>query len=284
MFINSLILSVTLTGTPAYPRAELLIEPAELAKMPVKFRVFDVRSKEKYLQGHVPYAVWLDAGVWSKAFARQQDPGEWEKLLGSAGIDPGKPMVIYDHSLSKDAARIWWILRYWGCKDVRLLNGGWQGWRDGDWPTSRKQEDPAVQSLKLGAARSTLFATKKSVLDALKEKKTQIIDCRSAAEHGGDTKLAKKGGSIPGALHLEWSDLLDKKTQRFKSAGALRDMFKKAGIDLTAPAVAHCQSGGRSSVMAFAMELMGARNVANYYHGWSEWGNAVDTPVAVPMK
>lgn len=284
MNLMSILLCTALVGDNAYPRKDLLIEPNELAKMAGKIQVLDVRARDKYLKSHLPKAVWVDANLWSKEFAKQQDLGKWERLVGDSGINPREPIVIYDDALSKDAARIWWLLRYWGCKDVRLLNGGWRGWLDRALPVSKESVTAAMLKIELGKARSGLFATKQSVLDALKEKKTQIIDARSAAEHCGDAKLASKGGSIPGARHLEWSDLLDKKTQRFKSPDELRDIFKKAGIDLAAPAVAHCQSGGRSSVMAFTMELMGAKHVANYYRGWSEWGNADDTPVAVPKK
>ena len=70
----------------------------------------------------------------------------------------------------------------------------------------------------------------------------------------------------------------------FKSAQELQKVFKKADIDLTKPSVAHCQSGGRSSVMVFAMELMGASDVRNYYRSWAEWGNADDTPIELPKK
>jgi len=80
-----------------------------------------------------------------------------------------------------------------------------------------------------------------------------------------------------GAKHLEWSDLLDKDTQRFKPADELRKLFKEAGIDLYEPTATHCQSGGRASVMAFGLELMGAKDVSNYYKSWAEWGNADDT-------
>ncbi|MBM4067964.1 MAG: sulfurtransferase [Planctomycetes bacterium] len=284
MCLMHLLLSVALTGTADYPRKELLIEPADLARMPGQFLVLDVRAKPRYLQGHIPNSVWIDAELWSQSFARHQDPGKWAMLLGGAGIDPGKRIVIYDAALAKDAARIWWILRYWGCEDVRLLNGGWPGWLDRELPVDKEPATPAKLKIELGKARSRLFATKQSVLDALKEKKTQLIDARSAAEHCGAAKLARRGGGIPGAIHLEWSDLVDKKTQRFKGPDELLRIFKTAGIDLAAPAIAHCQSGGRSSVMAFAMELMGAGNVANYYRGWSEWGNAEDTPVVVPKK
>ena len=85
------------------------------------------------------------------------------------------------------------------------------------------------------------------------------------------------------AKQLEWIDLLDKDTQRFKSAADLRKLFEEAGIALDRPTATHCQSGGRAAVMVFGMELMGANDVSNYYASWAEWSNAVDTPV-VPGK
>ena len=99
-----------------------------------------------------------------------------------------------------------------------------------------------------------------------------------------DLKKAERGGSIPGATHLEWSDVLDPKTRRFKTPATLAKLFKDAGVNLGRPQVTYCQSGGRAAVLAFALELMGAREVRNYYRSWSEWGNAADTPVVTPKK
>jgi len=111
-------------------------------------------------------------------------------------------------------------------------------------------------------------------------KKVQIIDARSESEFCGDNKLQnQRGGHIPGAVHLEWSDAIHPDTHKFRSAADLVEIFTDAGIDLTKPSVTHCQSGGRASVMAFTLELMGAKEVSNYYRGWSEWGNTEDTPV-----
>ena len=104
----------------------------------------------------------------------------------------------------------------------------------------------------------------------------QIVDARADNEYAG--------GAIPGALNLEWKNVIDTKTQRFKSAAELEQIFKKAGIDLAKPTVAHCQSGARSSVMVFAMELMGAADARNYYRSWAEWGSATDTPKVVHQK
>jgi thiosulfate/3-mercaptopyruvate sulfurtransferase len=118
-------------------------------------------------------------------------------------------------------------------------------------------------------------------LSSLTGQKLQIVDARSKAEFCGvDVLSNKRAGAIPGAKQLEWSDLIDKETQRFKSAAELSRLLASAGIDLIHPTVTHCQSGGRASVMAFGLELMGAKDVSNYYRSWSEWGNSADTPIA----
>ena len=112
----------------------------------------------------------------------------------------------------------------------------------------------------------------------------QVVDARSEGEFCGIEKMNnKRGGSIPGAKHLEWIDLLDKDSQRFKPSGEIGKLFADAGIDLKEKTATHCQGGGRASVMAFGLELMGARDVSNYYKSWAEWGNADDTPI-VPGK
>ena len=101
---------------------------------------------------------------------------------------------------------------------------------------------------------------------------------------GGLPALLGQLAKVPGALHLELTEAFDKQTQKFKSPAELALVLKNAGIDVARPTVTHCQSGGRSSVMAFTLELMGAKEVANYYRGWSEWGNAADTLIVTPKK
>ena len=90
--------------------------------------------------------------------------------------------------------------------------------------------------------------------------------------------MSKRGGHIPAACHLEWSDLVDK-DGRFLDAAALRARLEKLGIKPGEPVITHCQGGGRASVDAFALERLGLPT-RNYYLGWSDWGNAEQTPVA----
>ncbi len=269
----------------AYPRAELLTEPKALVANLDKYRILDVRSKADYEKGHLPNAVWVDHNEWAKTFATQQKLEFWAERIGNLGIRHKTEVVVYDDGSTKDAARIWWILRYCTVSKVSLVNGGWYGLTAANAPVSDKNVTVIPKTFAIAKPTTGLLADKGTILDILKNKTgTQIIDTRSEKEHCGDTKLAKRGGAIPGAIHLEWTESLDPKTKRFKNASELDKIFKDAGIDLKKKSVTHCQSGGRAAVMAFTMELMGADSVSNYYRSWAEWGNDAETPIVMPKK
>jgi len=268
-----------------YPRKDLLVDASDLAKpeFAQRYRILDCRSKQKYLAGHIPGAAWVDHADWSKAFGQGQDEAGWAKRLGALGIDIDSSALIYDDTASKDAARIWWILRYWGVKDVRLLNGGWLAWKSSSSKVATEESTYSSPMPTLHPQHDRL-ATKNQLLDSLKNKSFQIIDARTMGEFCGTEKTAKRNGAIPGAVHLEWIELLDKESQRFKNAEELSKIFRESGIDLGNPSVTHCQSGGRAAVVAFALELMGSKQVRNYYRSWAEWGNADDTPIVKPKN
>lgn len=268
-----------------YPQAVLLMEPVELAKSPETFVILDARSGPNYAELHVRDAIWVDHDEWSKAFGDGNDAEGWSKRIGDLGIDAKTRVVVYDDNDNKSAARIWWILRYWGVEDVRLVNGGWKGWFKEHLPFgSGTPVPPEPKSFKAEAIADKL-ATKEELLRSLEKHDLQIVDARSAGEHCGTEQLKnKRAGAIPGAKHLEWSDLIDKETGRFKSADDLKQLFSAAGIELDRPTATHCQGGGRAAVMAFGMELMGAPQVSNYYKSWGEWGNADDTPIEQKEK
>lgn len=270
-----------------YARPRLLMEPAELAKPEVgrQFVILDARKQEAYAAEHIPGALWVDPEAWKAAFADGKDVEGWSKRIGQLGIDAGAKVVVYDDVSNPDAARIWWTLRYFGAGDVRLLNGGWKAWKSAGFATnSEKVPSPKPAEFK-AAPRKKRLVTKDQVLRSLTDKSLQIVDARSEKEFCGiDLKENARGGAIPGAKHLDWSNLVDPATKRFKSPEELKRIFDKAGIDLGRPTASHCQSGGRASVMAFALDLMGAKDSRNYYRGWSEWGNLKDTPIVVPEK
>ena len=269
-----------------YPRADLLLEPSELVKPDVgkEFRILDARPKSDYQTSHIPNAVWVDHDAWSKAFAQGQDAKKWQPLIGQLGINIDTRVVIYDDQSTNRAARIWWILRYWGIRDVKLLNGGWKGWAAAH--SSTAQDVPKIEATEVTLTpHPERLATKDLLMKWLQKREgrpVQIIDARSESEYCGEADTAKRNGAIPGAIHKEWTEVIDKKNQRFKSPQELAELFKEAGIKLDQPSVTYCQSGGRAAVMAFALELMGVESVRNYYLSWSEWGNAEETPIEKP--
>jgi thiosulfate/3-mercaptopyruvate sulfurtransferase len=128
--------------TKEYPRAELLMEPTALAKAGVaaQFVVLDARPKKAFTVNRIPGACWVDEAEWAKVFGSGADAEDWSGRIGSLGIDRDSKVVVYDGSCFTHAARIWWILRYWGVTDVRLLNGGWQGWKKAGLPL--EQDNP----------------------------------------------------------------------------------------------------------------------------------------------
>jgi thiosulfate/3-mercaptopyruvate sulfurtransferase len=284
--IAALLLSGSYVMAGQYPQPSLLVEPAELAKPAVteKFVILDARDRAKYDAGHIAGARWVDHATWAKAFQDGNDAEGWSANIAALGIGQDAKIVVYDDDWDKEAARIWWILKYWGVADVRLLNGGWKAWSAAGLPVQKELPPAAATTKFVAKSQSGRLATKQELLDSLKGQTLQIVDARSEGEFcGTDAAKTKRTGAIPGAKHLEWIDLLDKDSQRFKSPAEIGKLFADAGIDLKEKTATHCQSGGRASVMAFGLELMGAKDVSNYYKSWSEWGNADDTPI-VPGK
>ena len=267
---------------PAYAKPAMLVEPAELVKQVGGSVILDARPKKEYDAGHIPGAVWLDLAAWSKAVTSDDSRDGWSARVGALGIDGKSPVVVYDDERSRDASRVWWILRYWGVPEARVLNGGWKGYLAAGGKSTKDLPTvtPAKPDLKREPDR---LATRAQIQGMLRSGgNDQLLDARSEGEHCGDKKMAKRGGAIPGAKHLEWTDTLDPKTGRFKSADELTKLFKTAGLDLDKPTTTYCQSGGRAAVAAFVVELMTGKAARNYYKSWNEWGNADDTPVVTP--
>jgi len=265
----------------AYPNAGILIEADTLARLKDKtVLVFDVRDEKAYLAGHIPGAVRLPAAEWGKAVP--DTPEAWARRLAQVGVRD-TPVIVYAGADVRDAARAWWLLKYAGAEDVRLLNGGFPAWEKAGGNVEMKENIARPVDPTKPTARPDRLAEKKDMLSILKDKSSQILDARSDDEFCGTAGAAKRKGHIPGATAIEWTELLtaDKK---FKSPEDLKKLFADRKVDLEKPAVTYCQSGGRAAVLAFGLELMGAKNVRNYYKSWSEWGNAEDTPVEVPKK
>jgi thiosulfate/3-mercaptopyruvate sulfurtransferase len=208
---------------PAYPNPRLLVEPEELAKNTSQFRVLDVRAKPSYDDGHVPGSVLAITGPWSRAVTEgTADAALWKRELAAVGVTPTRPVVVVSDDV-RNAARVWWLLSLAGVPDVRLLNGGWDAYVAAKLPVSKEATTATAppHDWKPSPERQ---ASKEDVAGLVgKQRPGKVLDVRSAAEY--------EAGHVPGAVRLEWSELLDPKTKKFKPAAELAKLLKERNID-----------------------------------------------------
>jgi thiosulfate/3-mercaptopyruvate sulfurtransferase len=206
-----------------YPNPKLLVEPEVLAKSPQKFRILDVRPTEEFKKGHAPGAISVQLGPWSKAVnAGKADAEFWKKELARAVVSRNVPVVVVADDV-RAAARGWWLLSLAGVEDVRLLNGGWGAYRSAKGRVTTDAISAAVRPEDWAPAPERQ-ATKDDVLGIVNKKRPgQIIDARSAEEY--------EAGHVPGAVRLEWSEVIDPRTGKFKPAAELAKLLKERDID-----------------------------------------------------
>jgi thiosulfate/3-mercaptopyruvate sulfurtransferase len=243
-------------------------------------RLLDARSRADYDKGHIPGATWVDVKAAEALAARSgglTDRPSWDSWITPLGIGPDAQVLICDANRQLDAARLWWLLGYLGVDRVGLIDGGVPLWQKQGRPVTTAVPEVEPRPFRV-AFRTERHATRADVLDALKAGGAQVIDARSVGEFTGAEKRSKRGGHIPAACNLEWSGLVDP-DGRFLDAAALRSKLGTLGVKPGEPVITHCQGGGRASVDAFVLERLGFPT-RNYYLGWSDWGNADETPVA----
>jgi thiosulfate/3-mercaptopyruvate sulfurtransferase len=245
-------------------------------------RIVDMRQTG-YADGHVPGAVALSPVAIRDAKAPPTflpSPAAFEAMMAQLGIGDATRVVVYDERGGIYAARLWWILSYYGHPNVALMNGGWI-----KWTAEQRAAVTAVPSP--AAARFTArpqpgwVATAADVVAAIDKPGVTIIDARTQAEiEGKDLRNIKRGGFIPSSTPVYWEDLLDAQKKTFKPADELKKIYEDRGIVPTKEVIAYCQVGMRASVDLFALHLIGYDKLRNYYGAWEEWGNRDDLPLA----
>jgi thiosulfate/3-mercaptopyruvate sulfurtransferase len=163
-----------------------------------------------------------------------------------------------------------------------MLDGGVKAWVADGLELTTDIVTPTASDWH-GNANPGKIATWKQVLDRIGSDGTTILDTRSDAEYYGEAVRAKRGGAIPGAVHLEWKQNLSP-DGRFKSADELRRMYEQKGIRPDREVVTYCQGGYRAAHSYLALRLAGFSNVLNYTGSWKEWGDREDLPIAHPRR
>jgi thiosulfate/3-mercaptopyruvate sulfurtransferase len=270
-------------------RASLLITPPQLAAelaSPAPPLVIDCRPAEEFAAGHIASAVHLD--LWGVSLIDTSDAPlrafMWMigHVFANRGVTPERPVVVYEADSGMRAARAFWFLEYLGHPNVRVLDGGSNAWVAAGQPLTTVAMAPTPSSWH-GHADPSKIATWADVRDRLGRADVAIVDTRSDAEYFGDAVRAKRGGAIPGAVHLEWKQNLTP-DGRFKSDAELAQMYAEAGVTPEAEVITYCQGGYRAAHAYLALRLIDYPNVRNYTGSWKEWGDREDLPVERPRR
>ena len=245
-------------------------------------RIVDMRQGG-YAEGHVPGAVHLSPVAIRDAKAPPTflpTPAAFEALMTQLGIGDRTRVIAYDERGGIYAARLWWILNYFGHTDVALMNGGWLKWAAERRATSGDVPPPAPARF-TARPRPEMVATAADVVQAINKPGVRIVDARTTGEiEGRDLRGIRRGGFIESSVPVYWEDLLDPQTKTFKSADDIKAIYQARGILPSHQVIAYCQVGMRASVDLFALHLIGYSNLRNYYGAWEEWGNRDDLPIA----
>jgi thiosulfate/3-mercaptopyruvate sulfurtransferase len=200
-----------------------------------------------------------------------------DHLFNLRGVDQNTPVVVYDDQSGIRAARAFWFLEYFGHPRVQILNGGFGAWIGAGLPVTR-EASPPPKSTWTGSAQAETLATWRDVKDRLGRPGVVILDTRSDGEYLGTTVRARRGGAIPGAVHVEWTRNLGP-DGAFKPADELRAMYESAGVTPDKEVVTYCQGGYRAAHGDLALRLLGYPRVRNYTGSWKEWGDREDLPI-----
>lgn len=209
----------------------------------------------------VPINDWIERAKETQSGL--DDLACWQREINALGVGPDAVSVVLDDGHMTEAARVWFILQYFGLPVV-VLNGGLAAL---DWTPQQAPRRTEPLTLRPGSGKVGL----KDRLSLRAElEQIQVFDARSAAEfRGEDLKGNARGGHLPGAAHLPHDALLD--GTHLRPVAELAEMLDVAGLDGSRPIVSHCNGGGRAALAALAAVLAGRDDVHVYYLSFADW-------------
>ena len=257
----------------------------------VRIAEVDYDPKANYQLGHVPGSVLFD---WKQDI---NDPisrnvlskQACEDLLQKAGVNDDTTLVLYGDFNNWFAAFAFWVFKYYGYKDIRIMNGGRKKWLEEDRPVTKDIPNYSRGNFKASEPDKNIRVFLNEVKQALDAKdRIKMVDVRSPKEFTGEilappeypTEHAQRGGHIPSAVNIPWAQAVNDNDGTFKSADELKKLYESKGITQDKEIIAYCRIGERSSHTWFVLKyLLGYPDVKNNDGSWTEWGNMVANPI-----
>ncbi len=253
----------------------------------VRFVEVDVNTRS-YDSGHITGAVGWN---WKKELQDQlrrtiASKEDFEKLLQKSGIDEDTTVVLYGDNNNWFAAWAYWLLKYYGFDDVRILDGGRKKWEAEGRELTTDVPEYDSTDYTVGDVKGEYRAFRDDIKERLNADDFGLVDVRSPDEFTGKIlappgldELSQRAGHIPGASNIPWSKAVNE-DGTFKSKEELTKIYADEGITPDKEIIAYCRIGERSAHSWFVLnELLDFPTVRNYDGSWTEWGNLIDAPI-----
>jgi thiosulfate/3-mercaptopyruvate sulfurtransferase len=262
----------------------LILEPAALAAMldEPDLLIVDLCQPQVWQQLHVPGAVHVNPGELVSGIPPVSGllppVGQIRALLARIAYTPDKHVVAYDDEGGGWAGRFLWTLDVIGHSQWSLLNGGLHAWYREQHPVTSeiRPVKPTTVEISFDDAAVAGLDTVKA---ALGNPDIRIWDARSPEEYAGLKSSSLRAGHIPGAVNLDWLELMDRtRNLRLLPPEVLQQKLARIGIEPGNEIITHCQSHHRSGLSYVVAKALGYK-VKAYHGSWSEWGNRSDTPI-----
>lgn len=281
------------TGSPApsvLVTARDLMDEVSTYPIPVildvRWQLGDPNGRRHYYGGHIPGAQYIDLNselseAPSDTFGRHPlpTPEAFQDAMRRVGVNDADRVVIYDDVGGTSAARAWWLLRWAGKQDVRLLDGGLKAWIAAGGELAVGPGNPVERgdfTFDLDHMRTVTLEEAADWPD-----RGVLLDVRAADRYAGRTEpVDKRAGHIPGARNLPTSSFLDE-SGRFLPAGRIRELFAEVGVTHGSDTAVYCGSGIHAAHALAAMEIAGLEAGRLFPGSWSQWSADRRRPVAV---
>jgi thiosulfate/3-mercaptopyruvate sulfurtransferase len=275
-----------------YARPEVLVETDWLEQHAGDSDIAIVEVDEDttaYEKGHIPNAIAINWLTELHDHPRREfvSAEGLARLLGAKGISSEQTIILYSGNNNWFAAYAYWLFKYRGVADVKLLNGGRKKWELESRALVQDQPARSPTTFELGPPNEEIRIFRDEVLQRAQAGGEAWVDVRSPEEFRGELlapphlpqEQAQVPGHIPGAANVTWSKAV-REDGTFKSADELAKLYESEGITPDRDVVTYCRIGERSSHSWFVLtELLGFQRVRNYDGSWTEYGSLVGVPV-----
>jgi thiosulfate/3-mercaptopyruvate sulfurtransferase len=281
-----------MTSSNGYAHPEALVETqwvADHLRDPgVRLVEVDVDTTA-YAGGHIPGAVGWNWKEDTQQPVRRDipDAAAMAELLGRSGIGRETTVVVYGDNNNWFATFAFWLLKVYGHRDVRVMNGGRKKWAEEGRPLVATLPSITPVAYRPGDPDMSIRALRDQVHAAVASGGVALVDVRSPKEYAGELLApenlpqegAQRAGHIPGAVNIPWGDSV-RADGTFKPAGDLQVLYGGRGITPESSVIAYCRIGERSSHTWFVLKyLLGYDQVRNYDGSWTEWGSLIGAQI-----